>query len=97
MDGASWKQSEHRAIRPIKRIALALILVVAIGLLVCAMLGLVGLPCPYAYRTWLHESSMWIRKITERHAQSDAVSTAVACAYISVCATMRVRGIDLSY
>jgi hypothetical protein len=56
--GASRRQSEHRASRPVKLNGIALILIVgvAIGLLACAMLGLVGLPCPNAYRTWLHES-----------------------------------------
>jgi len=64
MDGASLKQSQHRATRLIKLKAIVLILiaVVAIGILICAALGLVGLDrsnfrldCPIAYRTWLGE------------------------------------------
>jgi hypothetical protein len=89
MDVASWKRSEHRLI---KRIVLILIVAVAIGLLVYAALALVGLPCPNRYRTWLHESSVWIMKIRAGRAQSDAVGAAVACAYVTICATMRVRG-----
>jgi hypothetical protein len=53
MSGASWKQLEHLVNRLIKLkgIVLILIVAVAIGLIVCAALALVGLPCPNAYRT----------------------------------------------
>jgi hypothetical protein len=83
------KLHEH-AIRLLKEIALLLISAVAIGLLVCATLALVGLPCPNAYRTWLGDTSMWISNITERHAQSDSVGAAVARAYVAVCPGMSV-------
>jgi len=70
MSGASWKETGHRANRPIKLNGIVLILIVtaAIGLLVCTTLELVGLPCPNAYRTWLGETSMWMSNIIERHA-----------------------------
>jgi hypothetical protein len=100
MSGASSKQSEYRANRLItlKGIVLLLIVAVAIGLIVCAAMALVGLPCPNTYRTWLHESSMWIMKIRARHAQGDAVGAAAACAYVTVWSTVKIRGrTDLSY
>jgi hypothetical protein len=34
---------------------------------------------------------MWITNITEHRAQGDAVGSAIACALLTVCATMRVR------
>jgi hypothetical protein len=58
MDAANWNQSEHRArqwsslearqlrIRLMERIALTLIVAVAIALLSCATLALVGIDCP---------------------------------------------------
>jgi hypothetical protein len=53
MDAARWKQSEHharkRVYRLINGIVLLLIVAVALGLLVCATLALVGLDCPNAY------------------------------------------------
>jgi hypothetical protein len=46
----------------------------------------------------LGEWPMWLTKITKRHAQSDAVGAAVACAYVKVWGMMRVRRrITLSY
>jgi hypothetical protein len=53
MDAARWKPSEHharqRVYRLINGIALMLIVAVAVGLLVCATLALVGLDCTNAY------------------------------------------------
>jgi hypothetical protein len=87
------KLRAERANRLTEVIVLILIATVAVGVLICATLALVGLDCPNAYRlTWLGEGSMWITKITERYHQSDAVGSAVACAYVTVCATIRVRG-----
>jgi hypothetical protein len=53
MDVAKWKQLEHharqRVFRLINRIALILIVAMAVGLLVSATLALVGLDRPNAY------------------------------------------------
>jgi hypothetical protein len=53
MDAASWMQSKHHARKRVNRlingIVLVLIVAVAVGLLVCATLALVGLDCPNAY------------------------------------------------
>jgi hypothetical protein len=58
MDAVNWKQSKHRAgqwssleaeqlrIRLMEGIALTLIVAVAIALLSCATLALVGIDCP---------------------------------------------------
>jgi hypothetical protein len=48
MDAARWKQPEHRARRLINGIVLILLVTVAVGLLVCATMALVGLDCPNA-------------------------------------------------
>jgi hypothetical protein len=52
MDAARWKQSEHHARQRVDRringIALIFLIAVAVGLLVCATFGLVGLDGPIA-------------------------------------------------
>jgi hypothetical protein len=91
MDAARWRQTEHharqRVYRLINGIVLILIVTVAVGLLVCATLALVGLDCPNANPHIVGRKASGHRG----DIQSDAVSAEIARAHVTVCPTIRTR------
>jgi hypothetical protein len=91
MDAARWRQSEHHARQRVHRlingIVLILLVTVAVGLLVCATLALVGLDCPNAYPHIVGRKASGYRG----HIQSDAVRAEIARAHVTVCLTIKTR------
>jgi hypothetical protein len=108
MDAASWRRSEHRTNRLIKVIVLIFLVAVAVGLLACATLALVGLDCPNANPRIVGRKSSVDNGSTQSgdvgaagaragSTQSGDVGAAGARAYVTACATMRIsRGTAFS-